>query len=113
RAPRHSVNFLTCHDGFTLNDLVSFNRKYNIANGEGNADGTPANFSWNCGFEGETDNQVIVGLRRRQVKNLMATLLLSQGVPMILSGDEFLRTQRGNNNAWCQDNADGWIDWSL
>jgi isoamylase len=113
RRPRHSVNFLTCHDGFTLNDLVTYNRKYNLANGEGNSDGTVENFSWNCGFEGETDNAAVLTLRRRQAKNLMATLLLSQGVPMLMAGDEFLRTQKGNNNAWCQDNEMAWVDWSL
>jgi isoamylase len=113
RKPYHSINFLTCHDGFTLWDLVSYDRKHNEANGEENRDGLGENFSWNCGVEGPTENPEILGLRRRQAKNLLATLLLSQGVPMLLAGDEFLRTQRGNNNAWCQDNDISWIDWSL
>lgn len=113
RLPRHSVNYITCHDGFTLNDLVSYNKKHNEANGEENRDGWDDNHSWNCGVEGETDDAEILGLRRRQAKNLMATLLLSQGVPMLLAGDEFLRTQKGNNNAWCQDNEISWVDWTL
>lgn len=113
RLPRHSINFLTCHDGFTLNDLVSYNRKHNIANGEGNQDGSYENFSWNCGWEGETESHEVMTLRRWQAKNLVATLLLSQGVPMLLAGDEFLRSQCGNNNTWCQDNALGWVDWTL
>jgi len=113
RLPLHSINFVTCHDGFTLLDLVSYNRKHNEPNGENNKDGLDENFSWNCGVEGETDSPVILQLRRRQAKNLVATLMLSQGVPMILAGDEFLRTQKGNNNAWCQDNEIGWVDWSL
>ena len=113
RLPRHSVNFVTCHDGFTLNDLVSYDHKHNEANGEGNRDGLNENFSWNCGVEGPTDDPRVVALRRRQAKNLMATLMLSQGVPMLLAGDEFLRTQRGNNNAWCQDNDLSWVDWRL
>ena len=113
RKPQHSVNFLTCHDGFTLWDLVSYNHKHNLANGEENRDGGNDNQSWNCGAEGPTDDPHILGLRRRQVRNLIATLLLSQGVPMLLAGDEFLRTQRGNNNAWCQDNEISWIDWSF
>lgn len=113
RQPRHSVNFVTCHDGFTLWDLVSYNQKHNAINGEGNRDGSDHNHSWNCGVEGETNDPVILELRRRQAKNFMATLLLSQGVPMLLAGDEFLRTQRGNNNAWCQDNEISWIDWTL
>ncbi len=113
RLPRHSVNFVTCHDGFTLWDLVSYSRKHNEANGEGNRDGADENFSWNCGVEGPTSDPDILGLRRRQARNLLATLLLSQGVPMILAGDEWLRTQRGNNNAWCQDNEIGWLDWGL
>jgi glycogen operon protein len=113
RLPRHSINFVTCHDGFTLLDLVSYNRKHNEANGEGNRDGSNDNHSWNCGIEGPTTNAGVLGLRRRQAKNLWATLLLSQGVPMLLAGDEFLRTQRGNNNAWCQDNDLSWVDWSL
>jgi len=113
RLPSHSINFVTCHDGFTLNDLVSYNEKHNEANGEGNRDGSNDNLSWNCGAEGDTDDPQVLGLRKRQAKNLFATLMLSQGVPMILGGDEFLRTQRGNNNAWCQDNEIGWVDWSL
>ena len=113
RSPRHSINFITCHDGFTLWDLVSYNHKHNEANGEGNRDGSDANYSWNCGVEGDTTNPAILGLRRRQARNLLATLFLSQGVPMLLAGDEFLRTQRGNNNAYCQDNETSWVDWSL
>jgi glycogen operon protein len=113
RLPRHSVNFITCHDGFTLWDLVSYDRKHNEANGEANRDGLDENVSWNCGVEGPTDDPKILDLRQRQAKNFMATLLLSQGVPMFMAGDEFLRTQGGNNNAWCQDNAVSWIDWGL
>jgi glycogen operon protein len=113
RQPRHSINFITCHDGFTLADLASYNHKHNEANGEYNRDGCNDNHSWNCGTEGPTDDPRIRALRRRQAKNLVATLLLSQGVPMLLAGDEFLRTQRGNNNAWCQDNEIGWVDWTL
>jgi glycogen operon protein len=113
RLPRHSVNFVTCHDGFTLNDLVSYNQKHNLANGENERDGISENFSWNCGVEGPTQDPRILGLRKRQARNLLATLLLSQGVPMLLAGDEFLRTQRGNNNAWCQDNEISWLDWDL
>ena len=113
RLPLHSINFITCHDGFTLWDLVSYNYKHNLINGEGNRDGMDQNHSWNCGVEGPTDDPKVLALRRRQAKNLMATLLLSQGVPMMLAGDEFLRTQHGNNNAWCQDNDISWLDWSL
>jgi isoamylase len=113
RLPRHSVNFLTCHDGFTLWDLVSYNEKHNEANGEGNRDGSDDNHSWNCGVEGPTKDAFVLGLRRRQVRNLVATLLLSQGVPMLMAGDEFLRTQQGNNNAWCQDNEISWVNWKL
>jgi glycogen operon protein len=113
RRPVHTINFVTCHDGFTLHDLVSYNHKHNEANGEQNRDGYDANWSWNCGIEGPTDDPVINALRRRQAKNLFATLMLSQGVPMILAGDEFLRTQQGNNNAWCQDNEISWLDWRL
>jgi isoamylase len=113
RGPRHSINFITCHDGFTLWDLVSYDRKHNEANGENNRDGMNENYSWNCGVEGPTDDPAILILRRRQAKNLMATLFLSQGVPMILAGDEGLHTQGGNNNAWCQDNALSWLDWEL
>ena len=113
RLPIHSINFVTCHDGFTLRDLVSYDRKHNEANGEKNRDGLDANLSWNCGVEGPTSDPEIERLRRRQAKNILTTLLLSQGVPMLLAGDEFLRTQGGNNNAWCQDNAVSWVDWSL
>jgi glycogen operon protein len=113
REPLHSINFVTCHDGFTLADLVSYDRKHNEANGEGNRDGTDANWSWNCGAEGPTDRPKVLALRQRQARNLIATLMVSQGVPMLLGGDEFLRTQRGNNNAWCQDNATSWVDWTL
>jgi len=113
RQPIHSINFITCHDGFTLWDLVSYNHKHNDANGEDNRDGSNDNHSWNCGVEGETHDAEVLNLRRRQAKNLMATLFLSQGVPMILGGDEFLRTQQGNNNAWCQDNEVSWVDWTL
>ena len=113
RNPSHSINFVTCHDGFTMNDMVSYNRKHNLANGENNRDGMDDNTSWNCGTEGPTADAKILSLRARQARNLMATLLLSQGVPMILGGDEFLRTQKGNNNAWCQDNDISWVDWTL
>jgi isoamylase len=112
RLPVNSINFITCHDGFTLRDLVSYERKRNEANGEDNRDGTDHDLSWNCGHEGETSDAAILELRRRQVRNHIALLLLSQGVPMLLAGDEMLRTQHGNNNAWCQDNALGWVDWS-
>jgi len=111
RKPSHSINFITCHDGFTLWDLVSYNEKHNLANGEFNRDGTNQNDSNNCGHEGPTDDPEVNALRLRQARNLMATLLLSQGVPMILGGDEFLRTQGGNNNAWCQDNEISWMNW--
>jgi isoamylase len=111
RAPANSVNFVTCHDGFTLNDLVSYDSKHNEANGEDNRDGINDNDSWNCGAEGETDDAAIEALRNRQVKNFAAILLLSEGVPMILGGDEIRRTQRGNNNAYCQDNETSWYDW--
>jgi glycogen operon protein len=111
RRPFASVNFITAHDGFTLNDLVSYNEKHNEANGEGNNDGESHNRSWNCGAEGPTDDQAILGLRTRQQQNFLATLLLSQGVPMLLGGDEFGRTQGGNNNAWCQDNEISWFHW--
>ena len=107
-----SVNFVTCHDGFTLRDLVSYNEKHNEMNGEGNRDGSNDNASWNCGAEGDTDNPEILALRDRQMKNLMTILLTSRGVPMILSGDEFGNTQFGNNNAYCQDNEVSWLDWS-
>ncbi len=113
RLPVNSINFVTCHDGFTLRDLVSYNAKHNEANGQEDRDGSDDNASWNCGTEGETDIPEVLSLRRRQAKNFMAVLLLSQGVPMILSGDEVLRTQRGNNNCYCQDNGTGWFDWRL
>jgi isoamylase len=111
RKPSASINFVTAHDGFTLNDLVSYNDKHNAANGEDNRDGTNDNRSWNCGVEGPTEDAEILDLRRRQRRNLLATLLLSQGTPMLLAGDEFGRTQRGNNNAYCQDNELSWLDW--
>jgi glycogen operon protein len=111
RRPFASVNFITAHDGFTLRDLVSYNEKHNEANGEENRDGTDDNRSWNCGVEGPTDDAQILGLRARQQRNFLATLLLSQGVPMLLGGDEIGRTQRGSNNAWCQDNEISWFDW--
>jgi glycogen operon protein len=113
RRPTHSINFIACHDGFTLRDLITYNRKYNLANGENNRDGTDANYSWNCGAEGETGDPAVCRLRLRQARNFMATLLLSQGVPMLVAGDEFLRTQKGNNNAYCQDNEISWVDWTL
>jgi glycogen operon protein len=108
-----SVNFVTAHDGFTLRDLVSYNSKHNEANGEENRDGADENHSWNCGVEGETDDPTVLALRDRQVRNILATLLLSQGVPMIAAGDELGKTQRGNNNAYCQDNELSWLDWNL
>ncbi|MEU6147902.1 glycogen debranching protein GlgX [Streptomyces sp. NPDC047081] len=113
RRPRASVNFVTAHDGFTLRDLVSYNDKHNEANGEGNRDGESTNRSWNCGAEGDTDDPAIADLRARQQRNLLATLFLSQGIPMLGHGDELGRTQRGNNNAYCQDNEVSWIDWRL
>ncbi len=112
RRPVASVNFVTCHDGFTLTDLVSYNRKHNEANGEDNADGSNDNRSWNCGTEGPASDPAINELRARQRRNFLATLLCSQGVPMLLAGDELGRTQRGNNNAYCQDNETSWVDWS-
>jgi len=111
RRPFASINFVTCHDGFTLQDLVSYNDKHNEANGENNQDGESHNRSWNCGVEGPTDDPAINSLRARQKRNLLTTLLLSQGVPMLLSGDEIGRTQQGNNNAYCQDNEISWLDW--
>jgi isoamylase len=113
REPEQSINFVTCHDGFTLNDLVSYNNKHNEANGEGNRDGSDNNLSWNCGVEGPTDDAAVERLRRRQVKNFFVILLTSIGVPMFRMGDEMRRTQRGNNNAYCQDNEVSWLDWSL
>jgi isoamylase len=111
RRPFASINFVTAHDGFTLRDLVSYNDKHNELNGEGNEDGTDDNRSWNCGAEGPTDDSGIQALRARQQRNFLATLILSQGVPMLLGGDESGRTQHGNNNAWCQDNELSWLDW--
>jgi isoamylase len=113
RRPVASVNFVTVHDGFTLQDLVSYNHKHNEANGEDNRDGTDDNRSWNCGVEGPTDDPAILALRARQKRNFLTTLLLSQGVPMLLAGDEMGRTQRGNNNAYCQDNEISWVDWAV
>lgn len=113
RQSRHSINFVTCHDGFTLADLVSYNDKHNEANGEQNRDGANDNNSWNCGVEGPTKDEAINTLRRRQMRNLASLLLLSGGVPMILAGDEMSRTQGGNNNAYCQDNATSWVDWTF
>jgi glycogen operon protein len=113
RHPYHSINFVTCHDGFTLHDLVSYNHKHNHANGEGNADGWNDNFSSNCGHEGPTDDARILALRQRQMRNFLTLLLISQGVPLLTQGDEFGRTQLGNNNAYCQDNEISWVDWSL
>ena len=112
KRPHASINFITCHDGFTLRDLVSYNEKHNDANGEDNRDGESHNRSWNCGVEGETDDPLVLQLRLRQQRNFLATLLLSQGVPMLLGGDEFSRTQRGNNNTYCQDNELAWMDWT-
>jgi isoamylase len=112
KGPDGSINFVTCHDGFTLNDLVSYRSKHNEANGENNHDGTDANFSENYGTEGETTDAGIQALRKRQIKNFLLTLLISRGVPMLLGGDEFRRTQGGNNNAYCQDNETSWVDWN-
>jgi isoamylase len=111
RRPSASINFVTAHDGFTLRDLVSYNDKHNEANQEDNRDGTDDNRSWNCGAEGETDDHEVLALRARQQRNLLTTLLLSQGVPMLLGGDEYGRTQHGNNNGYCQDNELSWFDW--
>jgi glycogen operon protein len=112
RKPYASINFITAHDGFTLNDLVSYNEKHNEANREENKDGLNENYSWNCGEEGTTDKVEIINLRERQKRNFLTTLLLSQGVPMIHGGDETGRTQQGNNNAYCQDNELTWYDWN-
>jgi isoamylase len=111
RRPVASINFVTCHDGFTLRDLVSYNVKHNDANGEANRDGSDDNRSWNCGYEGPTDDPGVLALRARQQRNILATLFLSQGVPMLSHGDELGRTQSGNNNAYCQDNDIAWVDW--
>ncbi|MGE9806935.1 glycogen debranching protein GlgX [Janibacter sp. G1551] len=113
RKPFASINFVTAHDGFTLADLVSYNEKHNDANGEGNNDGESHNRSWNCGVEGETDDPEILALRRRQQRNILSTLLFSQGVPMLAHGDELGRSQRGNNNVYCQDNEISWVNWDL
>jgi isoamylase len=113
RRPYASVNFITCHDGFTLADLVTYDEKHNEANGENNRDGASDNDSWNCGVEGPTDDPAIVALRERQMRNLLLTLFLSQGIPMLTAGDEVARTQNGNNNAYCQDNELSWFKWSL
>ena len=113
RKPYASINFITCHDGFTLDDLVSYNEKHNDANGEENRDGANDNNSWNCGAEGPTDDPKIIELRERQKRNLMASLMLSVGVPMMLGGDELGHGQKGNNNTYCQDNELTWLDWDL
>jgi len=113
RRPYASINFVTAHDGFTLADLVSYNDKHNDANGEGNRDGSDDNRSWNCGVEGPTDDPEVLELRRRQQRNFLSTLVLSQGVPMLVGGDEMGRTQGGNNNAYCQDNEISWLDWDF
>ena len=113
REPEQSINFVTCHDGFTLNDLVSYNEKHNETNGEQNRDGSNDNLSWNCGAEGPTNDPVIEKLRNRQAKNFISTLLFAAGAPMLLMGDEVRRTQKGNNNAYVQDNEISWFDWSL
>lgn len=112
RNPAHSINFITCHDGFTLNDLVSYNHKHNYANGEDNRDGANENWSWNCGVEGESNNSDLEKLRLRQIKNFFTILFCSQGTPMLLMGDEVRRSQKGNNNAYCQNNELSWFDWS-
>jgi glycogen operon protein len=113
REPEQSVNFVTCHDGFTLEDLVSYDAKHNEANGEGNRDGADDNASWNCGAEGPTDDPEVDALRSRQIRNFLSLLLLAVGTPMLTMGDEIRRTQRGNNNAYCQDNDISWLDWTL
>ncbi|HBT96705.1 MAG TPA: hypothetical protein DEB25_03230, partial [Desulfobulbaceae bacterium] len=111
RGPLNSINFLTSHDGFTLYDLVSYNEKHNVENGEDNRDGDNNNLSWNSGFEGDPSPAAVLSLRERRIKSMICLLLLSQGVPMLVAGDEFARSQRGNNNAWCQDNPTSWLDW--
>jgi glycogen operon protein len=113
KGPASSLNFVTCHDGFTMNDLVSYKQKDNFENGELNRDGTDANYSDNCGVEGPSEDPAVDGMRIRLIKNFLLTLFVSRGVPMLLGGDEFRRTQRGNNNAYCQDNDVSWFDWSL
>jgi len=111
RRPNASINYATCHDGFTLRDLVTYEQKRNEANGESNDDGTDDNRSWNCGVEGPTEDAAVTALRARQSRSILATLLLSLGVPMLLGGDEIGRTQQGNNNAYCQDKEISWFDW--
>jgi isoamylase len=113
RSPSASINFITAHDGFTLNDLVSYNAKHNEANQENNQDGENYNHSWNCGVEGESHDPEVLQLRERQRRNFLATLILSQGVPMLLMGDELGRTKNGNNNTYCQDNETSWLNWDL
>ncbi|HVT28983.1 MAG TPA: glycogen debranching enzyme GlgX, partial [Lacipirellulaceae bacterium] len=113
RRPHASVNFITCHDGFMLNDLVSYDQKHNEANGEDNRDGANDNNSWNCGVEGPTDDPKVVELREKKKRAFLATLIFSQGIPMLLAGDEISHTQRGNNNAYCQDNEITWLHWAL
>jgi glycogen operon protein len=113
KGPASSLNFVTCHDGFTLNDLVSYKQKHNHENGEFNHDGTDSNYSDNCGVEGPSQDPGVEGMRNRLIKNFLLTLFISRGVPMLLGGDEFRRTQRGNNNAYCQDNEVSWFDWNL
>ena len=113
REAEQSVNFVTCHDGFTLNDLVSYNQKHNEANGENNRDGANDNRSWNCGVEGPSDDSAVEKLRNRQIKNFLTVTILSLGVPMIVMGDEVRRTQRGDNNCYCLDNEISWFDWTL
>jgi glycogen operon protein len=113
RLPINSINFVTCHDGFTLNDLVSYEEKHNEANGEGNRDGHDHNLSASYGTEGQSNDSAILSLRRRQAMNFIAILMLSEGVPMLLAGDEVLRTQHGNNNSYCQNNETSWFDWGL
>jgi glycogen operon protein len=112
RSAFNSVNFITCHDGFTLNDLVSYNAKHNEKNGESNRDGSDDNHSWNCGVEGETNDRAVTALRKQLMKNYACYLFFASGTPMILGGDEFARTQQGNNNAYCQDNEINWFDWT-
>ena len=113
RDPNRSINFITCHDGFTLNDLISYNEKHNLANGEDNRDGHNSNFSWNCGLEGPTQDPGVEKLRQQQARNFLTILMLSQGTPMLLMGDEVRRSQQGNNNAYCQDNEISWLNWDL
>ena len=113
RDPNRSINFITCHDGFTLNDLVSYNEKHNFANGEGNRDGHSANYSWNCGAEGPSEDPGVERLRQKQIRNFLTLLMASQGTPMLLMGDEVRRSQQGNNNAYCQDNEVNWFNWEM